>query len=111
MFRKILVPVMLAVVAVAHAYEPSGSLPVIYIDTPGRQPITSKTDYVQNATYWIDPMGQEGIDAVGAKDAPLLTQIRGRGNYTWTGFEKKPYRLKLDTKQAMLGMNKSRHWA
>lgn len=102
---------MLVAVSALHAASPSGTLPVLYIDTPGHQAVTSKTDYISNATWWIDPMGADGIEAIGSKEAPLLMQIRGRGNYTWTGFDKKPYRLKLDSKQAMLGMNKSRHWA
>jgi CotH kinase protein len=35
--------------------------------------------------------------------------IRGRGNSTW-GFDKKPYRLRLDAAAALLGMPDSRHW-
>ena len=51
------------------------------------------------------------MEAFGSEAAPLPLQIRGRGNYTWTGFDKKPYRLKLDKKQALMGMEKSKHWA
>jgi hypothetical protein len=40
----------------------------------------------------------------------LAMEIRGRGNYTWTGFDKKPYRIKLGEKKKLLGMNKSRHF-
>lgn len=91
-----------------HAY--SGTLPVLFINTVDNTPVTSKETYV-DATYYIDPMGDASVKAVGTADAPLTMQIRGRGNYTWTGFDKKPYRIKLADKQKMLGMNSSKHWA
>lgn len=92
------------------AVSPSGTLPVLYINTENNQQITSKENYVK-ATYYLEPNNVEGIEAIGSKAKPLDLQIRGRGNYTWTGFDKKPYRLKLGKKQALLGMNKSKHWA
>lgn len=88
----------------------SGTLPVMYITTEDRKPITSKEDYLQ-ATYYLDPMGVEGVEAVGSADEQALMQIRGRGNYTWWGFDKKPYRIKLDKKTPLMGMNKSKHFA
>ena len=88
----------------------SGTLPVLFIDTENSQPITSKDEYIY-AYYYIDNMGIDGIENVGSKDAPQLMEIRGRGNYTWSSFDKKPYRLKLDTKQPLLGMKRSKHWA
>lgn len=91
-----------------HAW--SGTLPVLFINTDNNTPITSKDDYL-TATYYLDAMGVEGVSDIGTAEAPLTMQIRGRGNYTWTGFDKKPYRLKLDDKQPMLGMTKSKHWA
>ncbi len=88
----------------------SGTLPVMFVTTEGRQPVTSKETYL-NATYYLDPMGIEGVDAIGSADAQLDVQIRGRGNYTWTGFDKKPYRIKFGKKTAILGMDKSKHFA
>lgn len=90
--------------------EYSGTLPVLFIATEGGAPVTSKEDYL-NGTYYLDPMGAEGIEAIGNAEAPLTLEIRGRGNYTWTGFDKKPYRLKFTDKAAILGMDKSRHFA
>lgn len=95
-------------VPVHHDY--SGTLPVMFINTTNNAPIVSKEEYL-DAQYWIDPMGIEGVQAIGSEAEPLTTQIRGRGNYTWVGFEKKPYRLKLTKKQPLLGMNKSKHFA
>ncbi len=88
----------------------SGTLPVMFITTEGKQPITSKEQYLQ-ATYYLDPMGVEGVEAVGSPEDPALMQIRGRGNYTWTGFDKKPYRIKLDKKTELMGMKKNKHFA
>ena len=95
---------------VAQAASPSGSLPVLYIQTENKQAITSKETYI-NATYYLDAMDISGYTSIGSKEAPLNMEIRGRGNYSWTGFDKKPYRIKLADKQALLGMNKSKHFA
>ncbi|MDE6638479.1 MAG: CotH kinase family protein [Muribaculaceae bacterium] len=92
-------------------HEPwSGTLPVMFITTEENQPVTSKEEYLQ-ARYYIDPMGVEDVEAIGSRDDQALMQIRGRGNYTWWGFDKKPYRIKLDKKTELLGMNKSKHFA
>lgn len=82
----------------------------MYVNTENGTPITSKEEYLP-ATYYLDPCGVEGVEAFGSNAEPLPLQIRGRGNYTWVGFEKKPYRLKLDAKAALLGMKKSKHFA
>lgn len=87
----------------------SGTLPVIFINTEGGKAITSKETYLQ-AEYWLDPCGTEGVEAIGSAEAPLAMQIRGRGNYTWTGFNKKPYRIKLGEKAALAGLDKSKHF-
>lgn len=88
----------------------SGTLPVMFITTENRTPITSKEKYV-DATYYLDPMGVEGIEAVASAQEPATLHIRGRGNYTWVGFDKKPYRIKLGKKTALMGMDKSKHFA
>lgn len=69
----------------------------------------SKEVYL-NATYSLDPMGAEDIEALGTKYAPLPMQIRGRGHSSWKG-AKKPYKIKLDKKTAVMGMPKNKHWA
>ena len=38
-----------------------------------------------------------------------LDYIRGRGNSTWWA-DKKPYKIKLDKKENLLGMGKNKHW-
>lgn len=87
----------------------SGTLPVLYIITENNAPIVSKEVYL-NATYRLDPMGTEGIEALGTEAEPLPMQIRGRGHSSWKG-AKKPYKLKLEKKTAIMGMPENKHWA
>ncbi len=75
----------------------SRTLPVMYIETEGRKPIVSKEEYL-NASYWLDPMGTDGIESLGTESEPLPMQIRGRGHSSWKS-AKKPYKIKLRKKQ------------
>lgn len=109
-FKSLIIAAFLLVAICAQAADYSGTVPVMYITTENNTPITSKDDYLQ-ATYYLDPMGIEGVEAFGSKENQLPLEIRGRGNYTWLGFDKKPYRLKFASKTAILGMNKSKHFA
>ena len=43
-------------------------------------------------------------------DLEARGKIRGRGNSTWDWYPKKPYRIKLDESQPVLGMKKNRDW-
>ena len=101
---------LLCLVNLANAVSPSGTLPVLYIQTENKKPIISKEDYL-NATYYLDAKGIAGYENIGSATAPLNMEVKGRGNYSWTGFDKKPYRIKLADKQALLGMKKSKHFA
>lgn len=95
--------------ATLHAASPSGTLPVLYIQTENNVKITSKDDYV-NATYYLDNKGLSDYQSIGSKSSPMTMEIKGRGNYSWSGFDKKPYRIKLADKQALMGMKKSKHF-
>ena len=88
----------------------SETLPVMFINTENSQAITSKEDYI-NATYYLETFGLDGYEAFGSESNQLPLEIRGRGNYTWRDFDKKPYRIKLGSKTKLLGMNKSKHFA
>ena len=89
----------------------SGTLPVLYINTEGHREITGKdkSDYIR-AEWWLDAGGIEGYQSLGSQQHPLGMQIKGRGNYTWEHSDKKPYRIKLDTKQSLMGLKKNRHF-
>lgn len=126
MLRKIFLLILVAAVAslasscsddknggptAPEAGEPvvSGTLPVIYINTDGSRPIVSKEEYIEGK-YWIDAMGVAGLESVASRSQPAGLQIRGRGHSSWKG-SKKPYKIKLDKKTALLGMPGNKHWA
>ena len=87
---------------------PSGKLPIVYLNTTNGVAITSKEEYITGSLY-IDPLNT-GYDALGSSETPVTGQFKGRGNWTWSGFDKKPYRIKFDAKQKVLGMPKNKHW-
>lgn len=105
----------------------SGTLPVLYINVYTDESKTALNNeiidrnlahknYFSNSEYWLDLNGctwleEEGAKSIGSKDEPLPLEIKARGNYTRTGFAKKPFKLKLGKKQSMLGMSKSKHYA
>lgn len=80
------------------------NLPTVYIETFDRVPITSKETYVY-ATMWY--VNEE--DVVTRYDS---MQIRGRGNSTWKQISKKPYRIKFNKKERLLGNDyaKAKSW-
>ena len=110
MKRTIFFFLFASMLLIAQAATYSGTLPVLYIQTENKQQITSK-DYYLNATYYLDALGLAGYQSIGSASAPLTMEIKGRGNYTWRDFNKKPYRIKLADKQPLLGLNKSKHFA
>ena len=87
----------------------SGTLPVLYINTEVGQAIVSKEDYI-NATCYLDALGIEGYESLGSSSSPITLQIRGRGNWTWTSFDKKPYRIKFSEKVSLMGLKKNKHF-
>lgn len=77
------------------------ALPTLSITTNSGAPITSKDVYAA-ATYRL-----AGTDNVTLAEGAL--DIRGRGNSTWS-MPKKPFRLRLASSTALLGMPANRHW-
>lgn len=78
-------------------------LPVVYIDTGGI-PVVSKEEYVAASLKVVD---NNGLRPSGVFRGDV--NIKGRGNSTW-GMPKKPYRLKFDKKQSLLGEPKDKSW-
>lgn len=85
-------------------YAAYTGLPTVFVTTPESAQITSKEDWMKDATLSIT-----GAENDEWNFAPIKTSIRGRGNSTW-GQPKKPYALKLDEKQSLLGMKKHKRW-
>ena len=81
----------------------SNTVPVVYLTTDNGKDITSKEEYV-DGTIYIDAKGIEGYSNAGTASAPLVTELKGRGNWTWRGFDKKPYRIKMNKKASLLNL-------
>ena len=90
----------------------SGTLPVLYIIT---DPIMLSKDLddkdYRDGTYWLDANGFDNFESIGSAEEMLPLEIKARGNWTRKGFAKKPFKLKLGSKQNMLGLSKSKHFA
>jgi spore coat protein CotH len=78
-------------------------LPIVNITTDNSLPIESKEDYIPG-TVSIDG-GRNFTDL-----ASTVMKIRGRGNSTWYLHPKKPYQMKLDSKEEFLGMPEQKKW-
>ena len=81
---------------------PETGLPTVYIDTENGVSIRSKVDYVKAALSIKTVEGELSMDKV-------TCSVRGRGNTTWE-WPKKPYLIKLDAKEKVLGMPKHKRW-
>ena len=74
------------------------------ITTDGQQAVDSKekADY-RNCTIKIE-------SDTAAWNYEGRGRIRGRGNSTWIWYPKKPYRIKLDEKASVLGLDANKDW-
>lgn len=72
------------------------------VTTNGSVGVQSREDYVG---CYVSLDGKDGYNLYSGSG-----RIRGRGNSTWTIYPKKPYRIKLDAKHKMLGLDKAKSW-
>jgi hypothetical protein len=78
------------------------NLPVVVIRTENERKVVDKEN-------WIS--GKMTVDGIGLfPDYEGEITIRGRGNATWSMFPKKPYAIKLETKESILGMPRHKRW-
>lgn len=99
--RTWLMPFLLLVLS-ARAY--AGSLPVIYIDTPGSLAITSRDKWTKGCRMRI--VMPDGTEDFCSSDV----DVKGRGHSTFTK-PKKPYAIRLDGRHPLLGMAPGKRWA
>ena len=78
-------------------------LPVVVVNTPNNAIIPPKTE------DWLADTEMKIYNADGSINFDGVTNIRGRGNSTWT-YPKKPYAIKLESKTSILGMPKHKRW-
>lgn len=76
-------------------------LPIISIMTENLQPVISRDDYITGEVEITSSNEDEKL--------VLALEIRGRGNSTWH-FPKKPYQIRFDDKEKILGMAKDKKW-
>jgi len=74
----------------------------LYIVTEDGWDITSR-DYYTRCHLSLNGKGA-------FSNLSLNGQIRGRGNSSFLWYDKKPYRIKLDQKHKMLGLDKAKSW-
>jgi hypothetical protein len=74
----------------------------LYVTTNDGQDVTSREEY---APCHISLNGQGSFSNFSATGG-----IRGRGNSSWSWYDKKPYRIKLDEKHKILGLDKAKSW-
>ena len=109
MYRRIVIILLLTVLGEAYALNPSGTLPVMYITTKNSQAVTR--EQAVDATLYVTGYGNYA--SLGSQQKQIPLTIKGRGNWTWTAFDKKPYKIVFAQGQGqkLLGMKKSKHWS
>lgn len=78
----------------------SGKLSIV---TEGDAEILSKENYVKCVVSLTHDNAEWNLEEVSAG-------IRGRGNSTWKWYPKKPYRIKFDKKQKVMGLDAAKSW-
>ena len=74
----------------------------IQINTENASSITSKDSYIKCSITLESDKKDWNYSGTG--------QIKGRGNSSWLWYPKKPFRLKLDEKDNLLGLKSDRDW-
>jgi len=87
----------------SNVYIQKTNIPSLYIETFNGEGIESRDVYKLCRLYFVENANITSYDSV---------QIRGRGNASWTSFEKKPYRIKFKNKERFLGNKyaKAKNW-
>ena len=84
----------------------SENIPAVFIDTE-----SGTSDGINNDKNCKEPGYVSVLDANGSTSFELpLTYVKGRGNTSFTEFEKKPYQIKLTDAAPFLGMNPAKKW-
>ena len=81
-------------------------LPIVNINLANNKSVNSiDREFTTMMTFSLDCSAVEGYESIGA----VSGTIRGRGNSTWN-WDKKPYKIKLDKKESLLGLDDNRDW-
>ncbi len=82
-------------------------LPVISLYTDTGDDIVSKFDYVHG---YISVDGGNSAQYGEYRQYRIPLSVRGRGNASWWQSDKKSYRIKLDEKSSILGLDSNKDW-
>ena len=101
--------------------KPDNGIPVVYIEIDETQGTIEEMIASVNHSFYcygtIRIEVPEGFHYVDFPDlpcesvGPISMSIRGRGNSSWKQANKKPYKIKLDTKTDIFGLGTNKHWA
>ena len=84
----------------------SKNLPAIYLNTE-----SGSLDYIHESKENREAAFMEIVDASGrVVFRNDIEALKGHGNTTWKDEEKKPYMLKLQREESLLGMDSGRKW-
>ncbi len=84
--------------AIGATSNEASALPIINIKTDSGEPIVSRDEYI---TATVSAEGTANDEKFGFTS--LTAEVRCRGNYTYTGTEKKSYRIKFTEKINLFG--------
>lgn len=87
--------------AIGYPSTKNDNLPTLHINTADKAPIVSRDEYL-SATVSVS--GTLDDETYGFEDR--ASEVRCRGNFTYTGTEKKSYRLKFEKKINLFGQGK-----
>lgn len=103
------------------AAVPDNGIPVVYLTIDESQgTIEDMITSPDHSVYCYGTISIDVPDGFSYSDFPDITcedlsemgmQIRGRGNSTWVHANKKPFKIKLDSKTDIFGLGKNKHWA
>lgn len=79
------------------------SLPIMQINTYNGKDITSKKNYVSATVSITNTLKNHALSTT-------AVDVRGRGNSTWSFFDKKAYKLKFTVKTDLFGMGAAKKW-
>ena len=83
----------------------SSALPALFITTETGHTRLLDEDKTHTESAWMD-----AVEADGSVSYSGSLTIHGRGNSSFSTFEKKPYNIKLDKAAGILGMDRDKDW-
>lgn len=111
LLRTLTLVFLSAAAVTGRSAEPTYTIPVVTINTENGVPVVDKETKISATMDIAVPQDYVTLNNKKARDiSGVELTIRGRGNASWL-LEKKPYKLKLESKTEILGMPKNKHFS